>query len=148
MLHVLIHMDRDASHVTSEDIATMLGTNPVVVRRMMAGLRDRGYVASEKGHGGGWKLTDGLKTISLLDVYEAIGSPALFNIGPHTEHPECLVEQSVDDFMAEALGEAEALLRKRFSAVNVADLADDFDRRLEKMGLRAHPEMHLKARRP
>lgn len=29
----------------------MLGTNPVVVRRTMAGLREAGYVKSEKGHG-------------------------------------------------------------------------------------------------
>jgi hypothetical protein len=29
-----------------------MDTNPVVLRRVMAGLRDQGYVQSEKGHGG------------------------------------------------------------------------------------------------
>ncbi len=39
-----------------DTIAQMLGTNPVVVRRTMALLKEQGYVSSEKGHRGGWKL--------------------------------------------------------------------------------------------
>lgn len=96
MLHVLIHMDRHVERATSEAIAKMLGTNPVVVRRMMAGLRDQGYVRSEKGHGGGWELVCDLDAITLLDVYRAIGEPPLFSIGPHAEQSDCLVEKAVD----------------------------------------------------
>ncbi|HYE44453.1 MAG TPA: Rrf2 family transcriptional regulator, partial [Caulobacter sp.] len=53
MLHVLLHMAQRHEPMTSDAIAQMLGTNPAVVRRTMAGLRDAGYVRSEKGHGGG-----------------------------------------------------------------------------------------------
>ena len=49
MLHVLIHMDRHVARATSEQISKMIATNPVVVRRMMAGLREKGVVTSEKG---------------------------------------------------------------------------------------------------
>ena len=132
MLHVLIHLDRHVKRATSEDISKMLETNPVVVRRMMAGLRDKGYIVSEKGHGGGWELSCGLDAITLLDVYQAIGEPPLFNIGPHSDHPECLVEQAVDARLESALGEAETLLMARFEKIRVADLADDFERRLAK----------------
>jgi DNA-binding IscR family transcriptional regulator len=41
-LHVLLHMARLDHALTSEVIARMFDTNPVVVRRMMAGLRNRG----------------------------------------------------------------------------------------------------------
>lgn len=48
MLHVLLHMARHKGVYTSEQIAAMLGTNSAVVRRTLAGLRDAGFVASEK----------------------------------------------------------------------------------------------------
>jgi DNA-binding IscR family transcriptional regulator len=45
-------------------------TNPVVVRRIMAGLRDRGYVRSEKGHGGGWQIACDFGAVTLRDIYD------------------------------------------------------------------------------
>ena len=97
MLHVLIHLGRRKEAATSEMIARMLNTNPVVVRRTMAGLRERGYVQSEKGHGGGWKLTKSLDQISLLDVYEALERPELFCLVSASDHAGCLVEISVNE---------------------------------------------------
>ena len=129
MLHVLIHMDRHVKRATSERIAQMLDTNPVVVRRMMAGFREAGIVTSEKGHGGGWELSRGLGEISLLDVYRAVGEPALFNIGPDAEEAICLVERAVDARMSETLNEAERLLMARFADIRVADIADEFETR-------------------
>ncbi|MBA8879669.1 Rrf2 family transcriptional regulator [Phyllobacterium myrsinacearum] len=129
MLHVLIHMDRHSKRMTSETIAQMLGTNAVVVRRTMAGLKKQGYVRSENGHGGGWELARDLAGISLLDVYLAIGAPSLFAIGPSSENPACLVEQAVDTALDDTMRNAERLLRARFAEVTIADLASDFDQR-------------------
>ena len=136
MLHVLIHMDRHVKRPTSDVISKMLGTNPVVVRRMMAGLRDKGFVTSEKGHGGGWQLARRLDAITLRDVYRAIGEPPLFNIGPHVDQPECLVEQAVDARIGATLADAEALLMARFDQITVADLAKDFELRAKSLGVR------------
>jgi DNA-binding IscR family transcriptional regulator len=140
MLHVLIHMDRHTKRATSDTISKMLGTNAVVVRRTMAGLREYGYVRSEQGHGGGWELSCGLDQITLHDIYKAIGEPPLFAIGPSTDQPECLVEQAVDARLDDALREAEALLLDRFRAVTVADIAADFDRRMPGQQCNSHAE--------
>ena len=56
VLHVLLHMAEHPDSMTSEMLARAMGTNPVVIRRLMAGLRERGFVQSEKGHGGGWTI--------------------------------------------------------------------------------------------
>lgn len=56
MLYALLHLDRMQAPATSELIAQMLGTNALVVRRTMGGLRRAGIVFSVKGHGGGWSL--------------------------------------------------------------------------------------------
>ncbi|WP_279482207.1 Rrf2 family transcriptional regulator [Aureimonas sp. SK2] len=128
ILHVLIHLDRHVPRATSDEISTMISTNAVVVRRMMGGLRDRGIVSSEKGHGGGWQLTRPLAEVSLRDVYEAVGAPPLFNIGPGVDPSECLVEKAVDARIDATLKEAEARLLDQFSRISVEDLAQDFER--------------------
>jgi Rrf2 family protein len=127
MLHVLLHMARHDGPMTSETIAKMLGTNPVVVRRTMAGLREAGYVSSVKGHGGGWTLASDLSDVSLLDIHRAVGGPRIFAIGNESDNPECAVEQSVNRALDDALREAEALLTARLAAVTLAELAADFD---------------------
>lgn len=127
MLHVLLHMARHDGPMTSEVIARMLGTNPVVVRRTMAGLRDAGYVRSEKGHGGGWAIAADLKTVSLLDVHRAVGGPRLFAIGNEHPNADCTVEKVVNAAVEDALHEAEMLLVARLGAVTLAELARAFD---------------------
>ena len=87
MLHVLIHMDHIGAPVTSETISRMLDTNPVVVRRTMAGLRAAGYLTSVKGHGGGWTLARPLDEVTLRDIHLALGSPRVFAIGLADDDP-------------------------------------------------------------
>ena len=133
MLHVLIHMDRHQQSATSDTLAQMLGTNPVVVRRTMALLKEQGYVTSEKGHRGGWTLSKPLSEMSLLDIHQALGSTSIFAIGLSTDHPQCLVEQAVNAVLTDAFDEAQALLLKRLGAITLAQLAEDFDVRFRQV---------------
>ncbi|WP_296257316.1 MULTISPECIES: Rrf2 family transcriptional regulator [unclassified Pseudomonas] len=131
MLHVLIHMARHELPATSDTLAQMLGTNPVVVRRTMALLKEQGYVRSEKGHRGGWTLARPLADITLLDIHQALGSSSLFAIGLSTDHPECLVEQAVNAALTDAFDAAQALLIARLGSVTLEQLADDFEARYQ-----------------
>ena len=133
MLHLLIHMGRMDGPLTSDAAAVMLGTNPVVIRRTMAGLRDAGYVRSVKGHGGGWSLTCKLRDITMLDVHRALGENRIFALGPADPDPACLVEQAVNGSLESALREAERLLLERLADVSLADIAADFDRRFAEL---------------
>lgn len=129
-LHVLLHMAEDGRPLTSEALATCLRTNPVVIRRTMAGLREAGLVRSEKGHGGGWTLGRALEAIRLGDVHRALGEPAVLGLGHRSENPHCLVEQAVNAALDGAFDDAEAVLLRHFDRVRLADLAADFSRRL------------------
>ncbi len=140
ILHLLLHMAHGDRPLTSEALAGFLHTNPVLVRRTLAGLRERGYVASEKGHGGGWVVAADLRRLTLRDVYEAVGSPTVFAIGNRVEQPGCLVEQVVNQSLGDALAEAEALLLARFAQVTLAELSDRFNAQYPKQGAHhAHP---------
>ena len=134
VLHCLLHMAELGQPVTSEWLAQAMQTNPVVIRRLMAGLRDAGFVASAKGHGGGWVLSCPLDAITLRDIHEAVGSPALLAVGHRGEHPDCLVEQAVNAALGQAYREAEALLLDRLGTVTLAALSRDFHRRLQRSG--------------
>ncbi|MBS9721532.1 Rrf2 family transcriptional regulator [Tianweitania sp. BSSL-BM11] len=134
ILHVLLHMAEQDGPVTSEMLATAMQTNPVVIRRIMGGLRDQGYVSSEKGHGGGWTLTCDLNAITLRDIYDAIGAPTLLAMSNRTEAPGCLVEQAVNAALVQAFNDAEALLLTRLGEVTLAQLSADFHTRLSQRG--------------
>ena len=111
--------------LTSAVLARAMDTNPVVIRRVLAGLRDDGYVTSEKGHGGGWRLCCDLTKVTLRDVYLALGAPELLAIGNRTEAPGCLVEQAVNARLSQAFDDAEALLLAGFGEVTLAMLHQD-----------------------
>jgi DNA-binding IscR family transcriptional regulator len=134
VLHVLLHMAEVEGAVTSEAMARAMNTNPVVIRRIMAGLRENGFVQSEKGHGGGWTIARDLATITLRDVYAALGEPELFALGNRTEAPGCLVEQAVNAALDDAFRDAETLLLERFGAVTLAQLSADFHARMVASG--------------
>ena len=143
-LHVLLHMEELGETISSETLGPKLDIHPVVLRRTLGGLREAGIVRSEKGHGGGWSLARRLSEVSLGDVYDALGTPAAFNIGPRVESPGCLVEQAVNRALGQALDEAEARLRAQLHSVSLADIAADVRRKgglrrpSEKKGLKDH----------
>lgn len=133
VLHVLLHMAQHDAPLTSEALAGAMKTNPVVVRRTLAGLRDQGFVRSEKGHGGGWTLARELSGITLLDIYQALDAPAFFAMGHRSASPDCLVEKAVNKALGGAFDEAQALLVSRFAKITLAQLAADF-----RKGMAAH----------
>ncbi|MCP2014550.1 DNA-binding IscR family transcriptional regulator [Deinococcus sp. HSC-46F16] len=129
VLHLLLHLMESQEAIPSGRLATALNSNPVVVRRTMAGLRDAGLVSSEKGHGGGWRLACDPARTTLLDVYRALGSPTLFAIGHRSQNPTCLIEQAVNVALDGTLREAEARITARLQTLTLAALASDFHSR-------------------
>ena len=129
---MLLHMAESGEPMTSDKLARYLGTNPVVVRRTMSGLRDAEIVRSEKGHGGGWMINRDLSSITLGEVYAALGAPSLFAIGNRNDNPNCLVEKAVNAALGDTLREAEAMVVARLASISLADIADDFRDRMNE----------------
>src|SRR3954463_11810427 len=141
-------MAEQSGPVTSDVLAKAMDTNPVVIRRVMAGLRDKGYVQSEKGHGGGWTLACDLSKVTLRDIYAALGSPALLAIGNRTETPGCAVEEAVNAALGKSFEAAESLLLSRLGAVTLATLSEHVRSRPRhahgsKHGAEHHHHEHL-----
>ncbi len=128
VLHILVHLDAAEQAATSEQMAQMLQTNPVVVRRTMALLRERGYVQSSKGHKGGWSLAKPLAQITLLDIHQALGDSSVFTIGLTDEHTNCPIEHAVNAALKDVMDEAENLMIKRFGEITLDVLSQQFSK--------------------
>jgi len=140
VLHVLLHMAEHPGPMTSDDLGRVMQTNPVVIRRIMAGLREQGLVRSEKGHGGGWSISCDFNDVTLRDIYDALGAPEIFAMGNRSESPGCLVEEAVNASLDGAFEEAQRLLLQRLGQVTLAALSRDFHARKVERGQAFDPQ--------
>ena len=125
-LHVLAHLVDADGPETSEQLAACVGTNPVVVRRTMAGLREAGLVAAARGAGGGWSLARDPAAVTLRDVQAALGERLLQGVdvaGPGGPRGGCRIQRAVAGTLDDFLVDAEALLADRLARITLADLA-------------------------
>ena len=123
-LHVLTHLVDITEPQTSEQLAECVGTNPVVVRRTLAGLREAGLVASARGTGGGWSLSRPAARITLRDIHEALGERLLLGIDvAGSRGAECRIQRAVAGTLDDFLDDAEALLAARLGRITLASLA-------------------------
>ncbi|WP_052121395.1 Rrf2 family transcriptional regulator [Inquilinus limosus] len=125
-LHVLVHMvARPDTALTSAEMAAFVGTNPVVIRRGFAGLREAGIVSSVKGHGGGWRLARPPEAITLAEIQHALGERVVSLTAFEVGQPTCLILRAVTAALDEAMQEAERALDRRLATLTLADLAAD-----------------------
>ncbi|PJN31020.1 transcriptional regulator [Streptomyces sp. CB02959] len=107
---------------TSEQIATSVNTNPVVIRRLLAQLRKAGLADSRRGAGAGWTLSRDLAAITLLDVYEAVEPGPIFALHPAAPDPECVVGHGIAPALTAVYDSIEAVLRKELARTTLEDV--------------------------
>lgn len=75
-LRALRALDRSGAQMKGVAIAASIATTPQFLLHVMTPLVGAGWVASEPGPRGGYRLVQELKAVSLLDVIEAVEGPA------------------------------------------------------------------------
>lgn len=120
-----LYQRRGHEVATSEQIATSVNTNPVVIRRLLGELRKAGLADSRRGAGAGWMLERDLAEISLLDVYQAIESGPVFALHRARPDPECVVGHGIGSAMTAVYDEVEAALRAQLAKTTLEDVLRD-----------------------
>lgn len=108
--------------VTSEHLAELVNTNPVVIRRILGPLREAGLVSSQPGPGGGWRLTRPPAEITLRDVYRAIEADRSFAAPERMAASECPVGRCLSGVLNSCYQAAEEALEAKLAQVTVADV--------------------------
>ena len=124
-LHILTLLAANGTGLlTSEEIASSVDTNPVVIRRVMASLRQSGLVESRPGVNGGWRLKKLPTSITLCKVFESVREEELLSMHTHP-NPRCPIGGHIRDSLQGVFAEAEKALHSSLSRQTVADILED-----------------------
>ena len=124
-LHILTLLAaKGTGLLTSEEIASSVDTNPVVIRRVMGSLRTSGLVESRPGVNGGWRLTKPAESITLCKVFESVQEENLLSMHEHP-NPRCPIGGHIRDSLQDVFAEAEKALQSSLSKQTVADILED-----------------------
>ncbi len=118
--------------LTSDRMAKVYGTSPVVLRRVLSKLQRAGLVATQRGVNGGSVLARAPSDISLREVFEAVrdDKPVL------TEYStKCSggVAPVLGNYLNELFADAEEAMLRKLEKVTVAQM----DRTVRKRIMRA-----------
>ena len=127
-LHIFSVMDTYAGRrrITSEFLADSIGTNPVVVRRIVSQLREAGLVLTTRGSAG-VEPARRPEDITFLDVYRAIeptegGELFRFHEAPN---PECEVGGHIHDLLDDTLHGIQDAMEAEMARHTIAELQAD-----------------------
>ncbi|MBJ6763638.1 Rrf2 family transcriptional regulator [Myxococcaceae bacterium JPH2] len=129
------HEREGAGTVTSEQMAASIQTNPVVVRRLLGDLSRAGLVETKRGAGGGVRLARGPESITLCDIYKAVGDGTeLFGRHPSGANPTCAFAPVVVDYLDEVFKRAEAAVHESLGGTTVAQMSVEVGKRMGAHG--------------
>lgn len=108
---------------SSAKIAESLESNPVLVRRILGLLRNRGLVTALEGSGGGWQLAKPAEEITLLDVYAAVeDDTAVLPTHPHPPNQSCVIGRHMQSLLEEEFFAAQQEMEARLAATSIATI--------------------------
>ena len=124
-LHILTAIDHfhQEYKVTSDFLAGSIGTNPVLIRRLLGQLKDAGLITVPRGTGG-CELAKPLHEITFWDVYQAVDAiedDSLFRMHDHP-NPKCPVGRNIGALLSDKLKEIQAAMEEKMKQYTVADL--------------------------
>jgi Rrf2 family protein len=108
---------------TSEYVAGSVNTNPVVIRRLLGPLREAGYVESQGGVVGGWRLRVPPDRITLLDILRVV-EPKGEAIALHRSAPNplCPVGRNIQGVLTRVYAKVERLMDNELGRTTVASV--------------------------
>ncbi len=112
---------------SSEYLAGSININPVLVRKELGTLRERGLVLSKEGKSGGSRLAKPADKIFMSEVYEAVKQKDLLGKAINSPNPDCPVGRKINDHLDSLYDDAEKTLLASLGKVSLAEFCRKFD---------------------
>ncbi len=111
--------------VTSGHLAESVNTSASFVRRTLAKLSKAGLVETATGKAGSCWLAKDAKTISLLDIYEAVDAPKAFSIHNYSAQDKCYVSCHIKTALEKALAKTQQAMESSLAEISLAQIVAD-----------------------
>ena len=119
--------------MTSDFMAASIGTNPVIVRKLLQQLKAAGLLEVARGTGG-VTLKRPLDEITFLDVYRAVEcSPEeeLFRFHENP-NPNCQVGRNIHQVLDGKLRQVQSAMENELANIRISDVTQEMQERISK----------------
>ncbi len=124
-IHVLtaVKYFQDDYKITSEFLASSVGSNPVIIRNIMSQLREAGIIDIKRGPGG-IDITRELDQITFLDIYKAVETNSVEVLFKFHENPnpDCPVGRNIRSSLDNTLQSIQDGFEKNLKSHTVAEV--------------------------
>ncbi|EMJ97817.1 Rrf2 family transcriptional regulator [Leptospira alstonii] len=103
---------------TSEELAESVNTNPVVIRKILSLLKNRGIVRNQMGPNGGYVLAKAPSTINLKEIYEAIDEK-IFQMHSKSPNKKCICGHAIQPILSKVYEKAQKVLEEELGSTNL-----------------------------
>lgn len=112
--------------MTSDFMAGSIGTNPVIIRKLLQQLKAAGLIDVSRGTGG-VVITRPLNDITFLDVYNAVECNPGDELFRFHENPnqECPVGRNIHHVLDDKLIRIQKAMEDELAKITLADVKDD-----------------------
>lgn len=122
-IHICLYLrHKNKKLVSSQEIASSVNTNPVVIRRLIRHLKETGIIGSVAGAKGGFYLKLKPDKITLWQIYMSIKDSELFSTRKRNE--ECPVGYNLCDIIDDVYKEAEFSMENVLGKITIKNLHD------------------------
>ncbi|MGN0712085.1 MAG: Rrf2 family transcriptional regulator [Anaerovoracaceae bacterium] len=119
--------------MTSDFMAGSIGTNPVIIRKLLQQLKAAGLIEVLRGTGG-VVMTKPLEEITFLDIYRAVECTPEEELFHFHEKPNqnCPVGRNIHHVLDSKLARVQEAMEKELASITLADVKADTDVLIEK----------------
>lgn len=126
-IHMFVCIDTFSEQkMTSDFMAASIGTNPVIVRKLLQQLKAAGLVEVSRGTGG-VKVTRPFDEITFLDIYKAVECTPDENLFHFHErpNPKCPVGKNIHHVLDDRLVQVQKAMEDKLAEMTLADVKND-----------------------
>lgn len=125
-IHILtlLAMQKDEM-LSSEYIASSININPVLVRKEISNLRQKGLIESKEGKGGGSMLARPAHDILLSEIFSSVRQQPLLGRS-HNTNSKCPIGKQINEHLENLYTDAEEAIIKKLDKISLADFCRQF----------------------